>query len=300
MLLEDQPQPTTTLRRPAPAVARGTAERARLAEDARGEARWKLWGPYLSERQWGTVREDYSPYGNAWEYFPHDQARSRAYRWGEDGIAGISDDTQRLCLALRFVERQGPDPQGAPVRPDQRRRQPQRGRQGALLLSRRHADPLLPQVSLQVSAAGIPVQLAGRGEPPARPGPARVRADRHRRVRRRPLLRRLRRVRQGRARGHPDAGHGAQPRPRRGDAPRPAAALVPQHLVLARQCQRAPTSTPTTAATIGVRSKLFGGYAPLCRRRARRSCSATTTPTPGGCSASRAPRATSRTRSTSI
>jgi hypothetical protein len=76
------------------------AERARLAEDARGEVSWKLWGPYLSERQWGTVREDYSPFGNAWEYFPHDQARSRAYRWGEDGIAGISDRSQRLCLAL--------------------------------------------------------------------------------------------------------------------------------------------------------------------------------------------------------
>ncbi len=77
-----------------------SAERTRLAEDARGAARWKLWGPYLSERQWGTVREDYSPYGNAWDYFSHDQARSRAYRWGEDGIAGISDDSQRLCLAL--------------------------------------------------------------------------------------------------------------------------------------------------------------------------------------------------------
>ena len=61
---------------------------------------WKKWGPYLSERQWGTVREDYSAHGNAWEYFPHDHARSRAYRWGEDGIAGFSDDEQRLCLSL--------------------------------------------------------------------------------------------------------------------------------------------------------------------------------------------------------
>ncbi len=75
------------------------AERSRLAEDARGEGRWKFWGPYLSERQWGTVREDYSPDGTAWEYFPHDHARSRAYRWGEDGIAGISDDQQLLCFA---------------------------------------------------------------------------------------------------------------------------------------------------------------------------------------------------------
>ena len=61
---------------------------------------WKKWGPYLSERQWGTVREDYSQDGNAWDYFTHDQSRSRAYRWGEDGLAGISDDKQRLCFAL--------------------------------------------------------------------------------------------------------------------------------------------------------------------------------------------------------
>jgi len=61
---------------------------------------WMLWGPYLSERQWGTVREDYSAYGNAWEYFPHDHARSRAYRWGEDGLAGLSDDQARLCFSL--------------------------------------------------------------------------------------------------------------------------------------------------------------------------------------------------------
>jgi hypothetical protein len=59
-----------------------------------------LWGPYLSERQWGTVREDYSSNGDAWNYFPHDHARSRAYRWGEDGLAGISDEEQRLCFAL--------------------------------------------------------------------------------------------------------------------------------------------------------------------------------------------------------
>ena len=77
-----------------------TAEHRRLDEDARGEREWKRWGPYLSERQWGTVREDYSPHGNAWEYLPHDLARSRAYRWGEDGIAGFCDDRQLLCLSL--------------------------------------------------------------------------------------------------------------------------------------------------------------------------------------------------------
>jgi hypothetical protein len=77
-----------------------TAERRRLTEDARGERPWKRWGPYLSERQWGTVREDYSAHGTAWEYLSHDDARRRAYRWGEDGIAGVSDDRQILCLAL--------------------------------------------------------------------------------------------------------------------------------------------------------------------------------------------------------
>ena len=76
------------------------AEQERLDQTHRGEARWKFFGPYLSERQWGTVREDYSPGGTAWEYFPHDHARSRAYRWGEDGIAGFSDDQCRLCLSL--------------------------------------------------------------------------------------------------------------------------------------------------------------------------------------------------------
>src|SRR5579863_1283159 len=77
-----------------------TREDQRLREARDAKAPWKLWGPYLSERQWGTVREDYSPHGTAWEYLSHDHARSRAYRWGEDGIAGVSDELQRLCLSL--------------------------------------------------------------------------------------------------------------------------------------------------------------------------------------------------------
>jgi hypothetical protein len=77
-----------------------TAEQRRLRACTAAQPAWKRWGPYLSERQWGTVREDYSPHGNAWEHFPHDHARSRVYRWGEDGLAGFSDDQQRLCLAL--------------------------------------------------------------------------------------------------------------------------------------------------------------------------------------------------------
>src|ERR1700704_4135920 len=77
-----------------------TNEHNRLEEDRKGITAWKKWGPYLSERQWGTVREDYSENGDAWNFFTHDQSRSRAYRWGEDGIAGISDDMQRLCFSL--------------------------------------------------------------------------------------------------------------------------------------------------------------------------------------------------------
>ena len=85
-----------------------TQEEARLQEARNGTSNWKKWGPYLSERQWGTVREDYSEGGDAWNFFTHDQARSRAYRWGEDGIAGISDDKQRLCFALALWN--GKDP----------------------------------------------------------------------------------------------------------------------------------------------------------------------------------------------
>jgi hypothetical protein len=85
-----------------------TAEQDRLDESRIQQAPWKKWGPYLSERQWGTVREDYSAGGDAWNYFSHDQARSRAYRWGEDGLAGVSDDKQRLCFALALWN--GKDP----------------------------------------------------------------------------------------------------------------------------------------------------------------------------------------------
>ena len=85
-----------------------TTEETRLREAREEKAAWKKWGPYLSERQWGTVREDYSEGGDAWNFFTHDHARSRAYRWGEDGLAGISDDEQRLCFALALWN--GKDP----------------------------------------------------------------------------------------------------------------------------------------------------------------------------------------------
>ncbi len=92
---------STVPTKPPPGSLFATAEGRRL-EEARGGAPWRRWGPYLSERQWGTVREDYSHDGDAWNSFSHDHARSRAYRWGEDGILGFSDDKQRLCFAMAF------------------------------------------------------------------------------------------------------------------------------------------------------------------------------------------------------
>src|SRR5713226_255657 len=83
-----------------PEVKTLTAEAVRLAEDGARRKNWKRWGPYLSERQWGTVREDYSADGSCWEYLPHDHARSRAYRWGEDGLLGICDREGRMCFAV--------------------------------------------------------------------------------------------------------------------------------------------------------------------------------------------------------
>jgi hypothetical protein len=96
------------MKSPTLAVAQAGAEMERLTEARERDVLWRKWGPYLSERQWGTVREDYSQNGDAWNYFSHDQARSRAYRWGEDGLAGLSDDGQRLCFALALWN--GKDP----------------------------------------------------------------------------------------------------------------------------------------------------------------------------------------------
>ena len=85
-----------------------TAEEKRLAEAQERTTHWKRWGPYLAERQWGTVREDYSAHVTAWYSFPHDHARSRVYRWGEDGLLGISDNHQRLCFGLALWNEKDP------------------------------------------------------------------------------------------------------------------------------------------------------------------------------------------------
>lgn len=85
-----------------------SAEWKRLAEDTERTRYWKRWGPYLSEQQWGTVREDYSPDRTCWDYFPHDHARNRAYRWGEDGLLGVCDRRCRLCFALALWNERNP------------------------------------------------------------------------------------------------------------------------------------------------------------------------------------------------
>ena len=145
-----------------------TQEELRLEQTRQKRAHWQRWGPYLSERAWGTVREDYSPHGNAWEYL---SARSRT-------LSRISVERRRHCrdlrpspahlLCRRHVERPRSDPEGAALRPHRQRRQSRRGREGVLLLPGQHADPLVHEVSLQVPACGVSVCAARRGEPPAR------------------------------------------------------------------------------------------------------------------------------------
>ena len=215
------------------------AERERMADAGHPEngwdeaSPWYQWGPYLAERAWGSVREDYSADGDAWNSFPHDHARSRAYRWNEDGMAGISDVLGRMCLGLVAVERRRPDPQGADVRPDQRGGQSRRGRQGLLVVPRCPSERApgcagatttrrrRSRTTDLIEENGAPLQVR-----------ARVRAARHGRLRRRPLLDRRGPLRQGGPDRHPDAGRRAQPGARRGDHPRPAHPVVPQRMVV--------------------------------------------------------------------
>ena len=140
-------------------------EQKRLNEAREAGIPWKKWGPYLSERQWGTVREDYSDNGDAWNYFTHDQARSRAYRWGEDGLGGTLRRQTAALFRPRVVERARPDSERAPVRAHQQRGESRRGRQGVLLLRRQHAHALVHEISLQVPAAGVSLPGLDRHQP---------------------------------------------------------------------------------------------------------------------------------------
>ncbi len=146
-------------------TAGAQAELDRLEQDARRERNWKRFGPYLAERQWGTVREDYSADGTCWDYFPHEHARSRAYRWGEDGLLGICDRQGRLCFGLALWN---------------------------------GADPILKERLFGLTGPeGNHGEDVKGGEPTPRQDRSGVRALGHRRVRRRPVLRRDRRVRKG-------------------------------------------------------------------------------------------------------
>ena len=283
-----------------------TAEHERLAE-ATGRAEddlfnanpWYEWGPYLSERAWGTVREDYSESGDAWDSFPHDHARSRAYRWNEDGMAGISDIRHELCLALALWNGNDPilkermfgltGPQGNHGEDVKEYWWYLEGLPSHALLKWRYH---YPQAEFPYAAAREP-----------RPRTARPRAGaaRHRRLRRRPLLVGRRHLRQGLADRGADADRAREPRPGRGDAARAADALVPQHVVVrtpahsgrgssvtARRSSWPTTGSPATGST--------APPGPTARRRRR--CSARTSRTRRASSARGDARRTRRTGST--
>ena len=127
------------------------------APDEGGTAPWRRWGPYISERSWGTVREDYSANGDAWNFLPHDLARSKAYRWGEDGIAGICDRYQLLVFALALWNGRDPILKERMFGLNGSEGKSRRGREGILLLPRQHAHAQLHEAALQISAGGIPV-----------------------------------------------------------------------------------------------------------------------------------------------
>src|SRR3954464_12550887 len=124
-----------------------TREGVRLLMNQQGIAHWNRWGPFVAERAWGTVREDYSANGDAWRYFPYEHSASRTYRWSEDGLLGICADSQRPSFApaptpprrARAVEPQGRDAQGTGIRTERPRGQPRRRRQGLLVLPRQYA-----------------------------------------------------------------------------------------------------------------------------------------------------------------
>ena len=217
-----------------------TAEHARLAE-ATGRAEddlftanpWYEWGPYLSERAWGTVREDYSEGGDAWDYFPHDHARSRAYRWNEDGMAGISDIRHELCLALALWNGQDPilkermfgltGPQGNHGEDVKEYWWYLEGLPSHALLKWRYHYPQVafPYEQLVHHGRGLndpELELLDTGV-----------------VRRRPLLVGRRHLREGLADRGADADRAREPRAGRGDARRAADAVVPQHLVVGRR-----------------------------------------------------------------
>ena len=209
-----------------------TKEEQRLQDDRERKANWKRWGPYLSERQWGTVREDYSADGNAWDYLPHEHARSRAYRWGEDGIAGISDRHQYICFALALWN--GRDPIL------KERLFGLTGNEG------NHGEDVKEYYFYLDSTPTHSYMKFLYKYPHAVFPYARLVQENRRRgkldlefelidtgyLRRQSLFRRVCRIRQSRSRRYPDPYRSGQPRPRTCRAAFIADGMVPQHLVL--------------------------------------------------------------------
>ena len=211
-----------------------TQEEIRLSESGARRKHWKRWGPYLSERAWGTVREDYSPDGNAWEYLSHDHARSRAYRWNEDGLAGISDRRQMICFALALWNERDPILK--------ERIFGLTGNQG------NHGEDVkeyyfyldstpthsymkylykYPQVEFPYARLLEENQRRGKSQPEFELLDTGVFDDRS-------LLRRVRRICQSRHRGHPGQDHGGEPGAGGGQHSPAADGVVSQHLVVGR------------------------------------------------------------------
>ena len=257
----------------------GTREGRRIKQTAAGTAAWDHWGPYLSERAWGTVREDYSADGDAWDYFPHDHARSRAYRWNEDGLAGICDRHQHLCFALALWN--GRDPI---LKERLFGLTGNEGNHGEDVKEYYFYLDTTPTHSLhEVRSTSIrrrPTPTRELVEENRRRGRsrARVRAARHRRLRRGSLLRRRRRVRQGRARGHADpASRVDQPRPRGGAARTccpPSGSATPGRGTPRRgPAARSPPADAAAGPTIVARRTRLMGRTVALLPTARRSCS---------------------------
>ena len=172
----------------------------RLEDGLRQAGEWYRWGPYVSERQWGTVREDYSADGEAWDYLPHDHARSRAYRWGEDGLAGFCDVEQRLCLGLALWNGQDPILKERPFGLTGAQGNHGEDVKDYWWYLDAHAEPRVEPVALPLSAGRVPLSGPHRPERVAQPGGARVRAAGYRGVRRRPVLDHRGALRQGQRR----------------------------------------------------------------------------------------------------
>ena len=225
---------------------------------------WKKWGPYLSERQWGTVREDYSKDGNAWDYFSHDQSRSRAYRWGEDGLAGISDDKQRLCFALALWN--GRDPILKERLFGLTNSEGNHGEDVKEYYFYLDSTPTHSYMKYlyKYPAGGISLSRPGGDQRAALARRDGVRTSRHRHLRRRPIFRCLRGICQGRSGRCADQDLGLQSRP--GSSPDSSAShiVVPQHVVLGRRRTEACCWARSTENKIHASHPQLGEYTLQC------------------------------------